>query len=48
MGMTETPPTKWPAWKTGGATIVTFVALLYLIEISIANKTSFSQNSAKT
>ena len=33
MGMTETPPTKWPAWKTGGATIVTFVALLYLIEI---------------
>lgn len=34
MGMTETtPPAKWPAWKTGGATILTFVALLYLVEI---------------
>ncbi len=33
MGMTETPPAKWPAWKVGGATILTFVALLYLIEI---------------
>ena len=28
------PPTKWPAWKVGGATILTFVALLYLIEIA--------------
>ena len=27
------PPTKWPAWKVGGATILTFVALLYLIEL---------------
>ena len=27
------PPTKWPAWKVGGATILTFVALLYVIEI---------------
>lgn len=27
------PPTKWPAWKVGGATILTFVALLYLVEI---------------
>lgn len=26
-------PAKWPGWKTGGATILTFVALLYLIEI---------------
>jgi len=25
--------TKWPGWKVGGATILTFVALLYLIEI---------------
>lgn len=31
--MIENPPTKWPVWKVGGATIVTFVALLYLIEI---------------
>lgn len=29
----STPPTKWPAWKVGGATILTFVALLYLIEL---------------
>ena len=29
----QTPPTKWPAWKVGGATILIFVALLYLIEI---------------
>ena len=28
-----TPPTKWPAWKVGGATILTFVALLYVIEL---------------
>ena len=28
-----TPPTKWPAWKVGGATMLTFIALLYLIEI---------------
>lgn len=28
-----TPPTKWPAWKIGGATMLTFIALLYLIEI---------------
>lgn len=27
------PPTKWPGWKIGGATILTFVALLYIIEI---------------
>ena len=33
MGMTETPPATWPAWTVGGATILTFVALLYLIEI---------------
>lgn len=25
--------TKWPAWKVGGATILTFVALLYVIEL---------------
>jgi len=24
---------KWPGWKVGGATILTFVALLYLIEL---------------
>lgn len=29
----STPPTKWPAWKIGGATMLTFIALLYLIEI---------------
>lgn len=29
----ESPPARWPLWKTGGATILTFVALLYLIEI---------------
>ena len=28
-----TPSTKWPGWKVGGATILTFVALLYIIEI---------------
>lgn len=28
------PATKWPAWKVGGATILSFVALLYLIEIA--------------
>jgi membrane associated rhomboid family serine protease len=28
------PPTKWPAWKLGGATMLTFIALLYLIEIA--------------
>ena len=27
------PPTKWPAWKVGGATILTFVVVLYLIEL---------------
>jgi membrane associated rhomboid family serine protease len=27
------PPTKWPAWKIGGATILSFVALLYLLEM---------------
>ena len=27
------PPAKMPGWKVGGATILTFVALLYLIEI---------------
>ncbi|MCH9721869.1 MAG: rhomboid family intramembrane serine protease [Actinomycetia bacterium] len=31
--MTEAPPAKLPAWKVGGATMLTFVALLYLIEI---------------
>jgi len=31
---TPVPPSaRWPLWKTGGATILTFVALLYLIEI---------------
>ncbi|WP_313673410.1 rhomboid family intramembrane serine protease [Mycolicibacterium sp.] len=32
----QPPPTrdeKWPGWKVGGATILTFVALLYLIEL---------------
>ena len=33
MSTTGQQPTKWPAWKSGGATILTFVALLYLIEI---------------
>lgn len=33
MSVTEQPPTKWPAWKTGGATILSFVVLLYLIEL---------------
>jgi len=37
MGMTappsRTPPAKLPAWKVGGATIVSFVALLYIIEL---------------
>lgn len=33
MGTTETPPAKWPTWKVGGTTILTFVALLYLIEL---------------
>ena len=28
------PPTKWPGWKVGGATILSFVALLYIIEIA--------------
>jgi membrane associated rhomboid family serine protease len=28
-----TPPTKRPQWMVGGATILTFVALLYLIEL---------------
>ncbi len=31
--MPETAPARWPAWKLGGATMLTFVALLYLIEI---------------
>ena len=29
----QTRDEKWPAWKVGGTTILTFVALLYLIEI---------------
>ena len=29
----ESPPANWPLWKTGGATILTFVALLYLVEV---------------
>jgi len=37
MGMTappsRTPPAKLPTWKVGGATIVSFVALLYIIEL---------------
>ncbi len=33
MSTTQTPPAKWPAWKVGGATILTFVALLYVIEL---------------
>jgi membrane associated rhomboid family serine protease len=28
------PPAKWPGWKVGGATILSFVALLYIIEIA--------------
>ncbi|MCB1264997.1 MAG: rhomboid family intramembrane serine protease [Mycobacterium sp.] len=31
--MTSPAPAKWPVWKVGGVTILTFVALLYLIEI---------------
>ena len=41
MGLTGTsgfsapnPPAKPPTWKIGGATILTFVALLYLIELA--------------
>lgn len=33
---TPVPPTrdeKWPGWKIGGATMLTFIALLYLIEV---------------
>ncbi len=34
-GMTpSTPTSKWSGWKVGGATILTFVALLYVIEIA--------------
>ncbi len=37
MGMTRHPaitgPAKPPTWKVGGATIVSFIALLYLIEL---------------
>ena len=33
-GSAAAPPAKWPTWKVGGATILTFVALLYLIEIA--------------
>lgn len=35
MGTTapQAPTGRWPGWKVGGATILTFVALLYLIEI---------------
>ena len=29
----QTPPAKRPVWQVGGATILSFVALLYLIEI---------------
>jgi membrane associated rhomboid family serine protease len=29
----QTRNEKWPGWKVGGATILTFVALLYLIEL---------------
>lgn len=32
--MPENPPAPWPAWKVGAATILTFVALLYLVEIA--------------
>ena len=32
-GTSSPAPTKWPAWKVGGATILTFVVLLYLIEL---------------
>ena len=28
------PTAKWPGWKVGGATILSFVALLYIIEIA--------------
>jgi membrane associated rhomboid family serine protease len=27
------PPSTWPAWKAGGVTILSFVAVLYLLEI---------------
>lgn len=27
------PSTKWPEWKVGGTTMLTFVALLYVIEV---------------
>jgi membrane associated rhomboid family serine protease len=33
MSAPQSAPEKTPAWKTGGATILSFVALLYLIEI---------------
>ena len=34
MGMTQTPPpTRWAGAKVGGATIVSFVALLYIVEL---------------
>lgn len=32
-GQAPTPPAKWPAWKIGGATMLIFIALLYVIEI---------------
>lgn len=34
LNVAEPAPARWPVWKTGGATILTFVALLYLIEIA--------------
>jgi membrane associated rhomboid family serine protease len=32
--VSRTPQKKPPAWKTGGITIVTFVALLYVVELA--------------
>lgn len=33
LGYTQQPPKKRPGWVVGGATVVSFVALLYLIEL---------------
>ncbi|CAN5520836.1 rhomboid family intramembrane serine protease [soil metagenome] len=33
LGYTQQPPKKRPGWLVGGATVVSFVALLYLIEL---------------
>lgn len=33
MSTTESRDTSWPTWKVGGVTILSFVALLYIVEI---------------